>query len=100
MAYPADVLIQLSAYLDGELDGAEAGRIAVLLVSNPAISEEYEFLKQICSTLTNWDRIDCSGRLCASPSFEPKLTERLSRLRANGRNSVSNSHSLSTATHN
>ncbi len=99
MAAPAEVLIQLSAYLDGELDRAEAGRIAALLVSNPAVAEEHELLRQICDTLTRWDTIDSTG-VAASPSFIPKLSERLRQLRADSSKSFKNPHSLTFAARN
>jgi hypothetical protein len=99
MEAPAECLIQLSAYMDGELEGAEAGQVTVLLVSNPAVSEEYELLKQVCNTLTAWDEVDCIG-IYASPSFVPKLTERLHKYHADKHKSDSGHHSLTSATRN
>ncbi len=82
MPVPAEDLIQLSAYIDGELDGDEAGRIAMRLVTNLALAEEYEMLKQIRDMLSYLDKIDCTV-VAASPAFEPKLYRHLRPLRSN-----------------
>ncbi len=99
MTDPAEDLIQLSAYLDRELDGAEAGRIAALLLTNSALAEEYKLLKQIRDELSCWDKYDCID-VCASPAFEDKLTERLRQLRGAGSKSPGASANLTTVSRN
>lgn len=79
MTDPAEDLIQLSAYLDRELDGAEAERVAALLLTNSVLAEEYNLLKQVCDVLSYWDKYDCMD-VCASPTFEHDLAKRLRRL--------------------
>ncbi|MBW7994990.1 MAG: hypothetical protein FVQ81_00170 [Candidatus Glassbacteria bacterium] len=81
MQDPADSLIQLSAYLDDELNGLEAGRTRQRLADCPRLREEYRRIKDLCELLTRWDKIDCR-QVTASAGFEVTLTERLSLLRA------------------
>ena len=81
MANPADDLIQLSALIDGELDGIEAGRIMQRLENSAALQDEYRRTKAACELLERWDKIDCR-KIAASPSFQARLLKRLRRLRA------------------
>ena len=99
MTDPAESLIQLSAYLDGELDGAETGWVAALLLTNSALAEEYKLLKQIRDELCCWDKYDCVD-VYASPAFEHELTERLGLLRGTASKSLSTNSYLTTVSRN
>ena len=79
MANPAKDLIQLSALIDGELNGAEAGKVRERLAESETLQKEYRRIKEICDLLECWDRFDMHN-VAASPSYEAKLHERLLKL--------------------
>jgi hypothetical protein len=84
MVNPAEDLIQLSALIDGELDGIEAGRIRQHLAQSALLQDDYRRTKALCELLERWDRID-SRDIAASPRYQATLLERLRRLRASER---------------
>ena len=99
MPLPAEGPIQLSAYLDDELDRAEAGKVEALLTAHPELLETYLLIKQVCETLTNWDRLDCTD-VAASPSFEKNLSKRLECVRCEERCALNPSFSLAIQSRN
>jgi len=88
MGNPAEDLIQLSALIDDELNGIEAGRTRQRLADSAMLREEYRRTKAICELLQRWDRID-SRNISASPAYEAILLERLRRMRASERKPTS-----------
>ena len=88
MAHPAEDLIQLSALIDGELSGAEAGRTRKRLTESALLRDEFRRIKSLCAMLERWDHID-SRHVVASPTYQATLLERLRRLRASERKPTS-----------
>ena len=99
MVNPAEDLIQLSALIDGELDGIEAGVTRQHLIESALLQDEYHRTKAVCEMLERWDRID-SRDICASPSYEATLFERLRRMRASEHKATTLVITLSEASRN
>ncbi len=67
----------LSAYADGELEGAERGRAEALLAADASLRRELDAYRRAGASLRAWDRADHAGE----PS--PQMAERvLARIRA------------------
>lgn len=80
MKKPADILVQLSAYLDGELSEEESAGIREKLIENKQWRSHLEDLRELNLLLTLWDNLDTRG-IKASSGFESGLIERLRSLR-------------------